>query len=303
MTEYLIASKLIHLAAVMVLFGSSLFRLYIGGAACEALGIFDRRLRKLLLVAASAALISVLAWWDSVAVTIGEGWPDAWNREVLADVLFETEFGRIWIWRLVLSAILLGTLIQFRRFSSGSQLGIVVVFAGALLLSLAPIGHAAHDTGIPQAAQFGAKALHLAAAALWLGGLVPLGYVLGRARNGEAEWVSLARHVLPRFSLVGYFAVSLILLSGCIIGWFHVGSWAALVGTLYGHVLLVKLGLFLLMIGIALFNRLRLAPPVVEGAVPPIAALWKSVVVEQAVGLSILLAASILATLPPAHGI
>jgi copper resistance protein D len=302
MAEYLIASKLVHIATVMVLFGASSFRLYVGDATSGAQVIFDRWLGKLLLVAASLAVLSALAWWDSLAAIMGEGWSDAWNPEILAIVLLETEFGHIWIWRIALSAILLGVLIRFRQSSSSTWLGIVAISASALLLSLAPIGHAAHDPGIPKAAQFGAKALHLAAAAIWLGGLVPLGYVLGYARNGDAEWASLVRRVLPRFSLTGYFAVSLILLSGCTIGWFHVGSWAALVGTLYGRVLLAKLGLFLLMTGIALFNRVSLAPPAAEGAVRPIAALWKSVVVEQAVGLSILLAASILATLPPAHG-
>jgi copper resistance protein D len=311
MAEYAIASQFVHFAAVLVLFGASLFRLYVGADALRDRGgvaeIFDRWLRKILLVAAILALVSALAWWDSLAVTIGDGWSDALNAEVVKAILFETEFGRIWMWRLALLTILIGTLVALRGVPwRRRESALVAVLAAAAILSLAGIGHAARDTGLDEAVHFGGKAVHLLAAAVWLGGLVPLGYVLLKASKLDA-WAPVAAHVLPRFSSAGYFAVSLILLSGCVISWFHVGSWNALTGTSYGRVLVAKVLLFLLMSGIALFNRLALTPAILPsarhaGGVPaPIAMLTRSVAFEQIVGVSILLVASVLATLPPAH--
>jgi putative copper resistance protein D len=43
---------------------------------------------------------------------------------------------------------------------------------------------------------------------------------------------------------VGYVAVAVLIASGLINGWYLVGSFAALLGTLYGRLLLVKLSLF-----------------------------------------------------------
>jgi copper resistance protein D len=43
---------------------------------------------------------------------------------------------------------------------------------------------------------------------------------------------------------MGYVAVAVLIASGLINSWFLVGSFAALLGTLYGRLLLVKLSLF-----------------------------------------------------------
>jgi copper resistance protein D len=50
--------------------------------------------------------------------------------------------------------------------------------------------------------------------------------------------------VLSRFSVMGYVAVAVLIASGLINSWYLVGSFAALLGTLYGRPLLVKLSLF-----------------------------------------------------------
>ena len=301
MIEFVIASKLMHIASMMVLFGAPLFRLYVGGAASPAQDAFDLWLRRILLIAALLALLSAVAWWDSLAVTMGEGWPDALNREVLAAILFETEFGRVWVWRLALAAILFGALIVLRRCSPRTKwTGVIVALAAALLLSLAPVGHAPREAALAELVHLAAKALHLGAAATWLGGLLPLGYIVARAaRSGDSAWVELAFRALSRFSLVGYFAVGLILLSGCIVAWSQLDDPANLAATLYGRVLLAKVALFLLMVGIAAFNRLILTAPSLDRAPATLPVLAKSLVVEQAIGLSILLTASILATLSP----
>ena len=307
MDEFLVAARLVHFAATMFLLGASLFPLYAGAGLSKRVGAaFGGWLRNVLLLAAMAALISALAWWDALAVSMGGGWADAINVETLGAVLFDTEFGRMWIWRLAISTLLIFALLIARRSDWTPRINLVVAgLAAALLISLAGVGHAAMHEG---AAHQAAQAIHLVAAGAWGGGLVPLGYVLGKASPGNAgAWTTYALYALPRFSRVGYFAVSLVLFSGCWIGWQMIGSLFDLFTTLYGRVLLAKICLFSLMTAIVLFNRFHLMPRIVlarEGAKrASLRLLWRSIMIEQGIALTILAAASVLGMLQPAHAV
>jgi putative copper resistance protein D len=70
----------------------------------------------------------------------------------------------------------------------------------------------------------------------------------------------LAYRVTRRFSGFGVISVTVLLVSGLINSWFLVGSIQALIGTDYGHILLVKIAVFLAMISLAAANRLRHLP-------------------------------------------
>ncbi len=77
------------------------------------------------------------------------------------------------------------------------------------------------------------------------------------------------------------------------------GGFDALFGTPYGRLLSLKILLYLAMVAIALRNRFRLMPRLASGHTGTESALYRSVIVEQAVGLAILAAVSLLGTLPP----
>jgi copper resistance protein D len=306
MDEFLIVSRLVHFAAAMFLLGASLFSLYAGPS--KGVGTpFDRWLKNTLLFAAVAAFLSALAWWDALAVSMGEGWADALNVETLRAVLFDTEFGRVWIWRLTIAALLIFTLLIARRSDWTSRFNLLVAgLAAALLASLAGVGHAAAQEGTTGAAHQAAQAIHLLAAGTWIGGLVPLSYVLGKTSSGRAgAWTPYALYALPRFSRVGYFAVSLVLFSGCWIGWQMIGGLSDLLTTFYGRVVLAKIFLFSLMTAIALSNRFYWMPrisaarPGARGKPDPLRLLWRSVIAEQGIALAALVAASVLGTLQP----
>jgi copper resistance protein D len=305
MDEFLIASRLVHFAATMLLFGASLFRLYAeAGAPPRLLEAFDRWLRNILLVVAFIASLSALAWWDALAVYMGDGWADALNPDTLGAVLFETEFGKIWLWHLGLCATLLAVILISRRWSSKSNL-LVLILSFSLLISFAGVGHAMMHEGSMRTLHQASQVVHLTAAAAWLGALVPLGYVMQKASRAPAsDWTRFALLTLPRFSRTGYFAVGLILLSGCVMAWHMIASLSDLFGTIYGRLLLTKVCLFLLMTGIALFNRLWLMPAVnasKESKRKPgsLRLLSRNVVIEQIIGLAALVAASVLGTLQP----
>jgi len=306
MEAFLVASRLVHFAAAMVLFGASLFRLYAGMSfdfRDPAIGAFDRWLRRLLIIAALLALLSALAWLDALAATMSGEWGEALSAETIRTVLFDTAFGAVWKWRLGIAALLIVVLF-IGRWTPSLDLAVFMLSAG-LLLSLALVGHAATGEGAAGATHGAIHALHLAATAAWIGGLVPLGYLLGKAfaRCDGAE-TRMALQALPRFSRAGYLAVSLILFSGVWLAWRMTGGFADLFGTLYGRVVLTKVGLFAAMTTAALVNRFYLWPrvaarPTTQSADHSLRLLWRSVAFEQGVALAILIAASVLGTLEP----
>lgn len=104
-------------------------------------------------------------------------------------------------------------------------------------------------------------ALHLSAGAVWLGGLV--GLVLSLAslggRAGEAA------RLVTRFSTVAAGLLAALAVTGVLMAWRILGSWSGLVDTTYGRLLLVKLGIAVVVVAVAAWNRLRLVPAVAEG--------------------------------------
>ncbi len=157
----------------------------------------------------------------------------------------------------------------------------------------------------------GSDAAHLLAAGAWLGGLVPLGFILlgyTMTDRGPSPIVDVDR-ILLRFSSMGYVAVATLIASGLINSWFLIGSVSNLLETLYGQILLGKLALFAAMLALAAANRFWLVPGMIEtragaSGVPPVwlGRLRYHVLGEQFLGLMILLAVSVLGTMRPAVG-
>ena len=112
----------------------------------------------------------------------------------------------------------------------------------------------------------------------------------------------MARDIVPHFSQMGYAAVGLLAMTGALNTLLLVGSTQALLGTPNGRLLALKILLFLAMVTVALFNRLRLLPRLCREPQPSatIAALTRSVLFEQGFGLAILAVVSVLGTWPPA---
>src|SRR5262249_60705414 len=117
-----------------------------------------------------------------------------------------------------------------------------------------------------------ADIVHLLCAMAWIGGLFCLVQVLRRAVLGDSAGEFL-HVVLPRFSRVGYWLVTLLLISGCINALVLLPRPDSLVTSDYGRVLLVKIGLVLIMVAFALYNRLVLLAPGLDGEISPRAPL------------------------------
>jgi putative copper resistance protein D len=302
MADAWVATRFIHFAAAMVAFGIAAFRLYAFAGLTEELPAsdrLDRSLRRITGFSAVVALLSALAIIPFIAAEMAGSDAAARDPAIWHIVLADTEFGRAWCWHLGFTVVL----VAWCAVPIGRRVAWPAMVAALLtLVSLGWTGHAAMDMGGGVTHKLN-QMTHLAAAGIWLGGLVPLGVLLGRAARGKDEgYAALARVALPHFSQMGYVAVALVALTGTVNAVMLVGNFKALATTPYGRLLCVKIALFATMVALALINRLRLVPRLRSAAAadPTLRELFLSVVIEQGLGLAILAVVAILGTWPPA---
>lgn len=288
----LILSRFLHLSALMVLFGSGLFPLYAGSNAEQ-----DRRI---VIIAARVALIGGVLWYLFTAAGMSGNLRGALDWPVLALVGGSTAFGHLWLARLVLLVAIL-CLFAFgsKRWSWVAGL----VFSGISIITMPWAGHGQDGAGFGTWIHAGGDAVHLLAAAIWIGALVRLLLLL---RLGKFEKREKLTKALAGFSAWGPATVALLLLSGIVNSWFLVGPQN--VGTIfrstYGATLVAKLVLFLAMLGLATANRFRLTPRLALAgnaatAVAATQALHRSVAAETLLAAAVLAAVALMGTLPP----
>jgi putative copper resistance protein D len=308
--------RFLHFTALVVLLGALLFRLRaIKGAAPElaadeprqkALAAFDRWLWWLYLITAVVALVSAVGWLNVTAIAMTGDLETALSADVLTVILTETVFGLVWTWRIVMLVVLVVLLVVMglRRSSKPTHLAIVKLYAmlaGLALTSLSGVGHAIMGEGTAGIAHQVADAVHLFAAAVWLGGLVALARLLAGAA-ADPVWAALVHHALPRFSTMALIAVGLVVASGVANAVFLLDSPMAPFKTAYGLVLLAKVALVVLMIALGALNKQVLLPRIVaSGAADGVAPLSRSVAAEIALGAAVLVIVAVLGTLAPVH--
>lgn len=196
-------------------------------------------------------------------------------------------------WTLGLSALaLLFSAGALRAREAGEVRGCA---AGALALAgvaLAASGHA--GTAAPQWLSRPLVALHVAAAAAWLGAFVPLIRVLGAGRDGAAGLAPLAwfsRWISP--------VVALLLASGAGLTLLQLSQPSDLWRTPYGIVLSAKLALVCGLLVIAAFNRWQCTRAVLAGEPSARRRLWRSILMETAVAVALLGVVSLWRFTPP----
>lgn len=120
------------------------------------------------------------------------------------------------------------------------------VVAGGIAATWALSEHA--STGIQPGIAMPVDIFHLLAVAAWLGGLVTLLVALYRVPD-------LERAAVQRFSKVAFASVIVLVATGIYQSWRQLGTWSALTGTDYGKLLIVKVGLIVVLVGVAYVSR------------------------------------------------
>ncbi|TAJ68799.1 MAG: copper resistance protein CopD [Phenylobacterium sp.] len=295
-----VVARLAQFAAGAILFGTPLFLIY-GYRGAPALALpWPRRLwGASAAVLALGALVSLLA---QTAVMAGEP-AAAFDREMLAIVVGETAFGAAILVRVAAAVLALAFVL---RVPAGRGLwGMSSGLGAVALASFAWTGHGAAEPGPAGAIHAAADVLHLLAAGVWLGALMALALLLSTRRTPEPD-LPATHAALARFSGIGSLVVAALILTGLVNSWFLVGPTRifAMTDFAYGWLLLIKLALFVGMLGMAASNRFHLTPALNAALARgqpglALAELRRSITMEALAGLAVLGLVSVLGVLAP----
>lgn len=315
MDPLLSAARLLHYAASASLEGTFVFWCLIAWPAfrrTQAPQEFQTRLDRGLIALAWVSLLVALAsgaGWLVIVASNMSGTPlsGVLQGGVVGIVLTQTRFGQAWTIRAALLVVIAVCLIVQARTRKHAAGWVGLLAAAAFIVGLAWAGHGAATEDVPfDAIHLPADILHLLAAGAWLGGLLPLVLLLAQAwRNSTSQDVAIARAASMRFSVLGLSSVGTLLVTGVVNTWFLAGSVPALLGTLYGQLLLLKIALFLTMIAVASVNQQRLVPCLADVksdvtlCLQAIRQLRLNASIEAGLGVFVLAVVGVIGILPP----
>ena len=204
----------------------------------------------------------------------------AWAASALT-----TTVGQIELWRVALTILALWAWWLARR----TRLALAFA-AGAVVVS----GAVGHPAAIAPAWAVPAKAIHLLASAIWLGGLLWL--LIRPAGDDLLLLVGDANRVSSR----ALWAVIAIAFTGVVQTRLFLDSWSGLVTSAYGLLVLAKTAGLLVLVAFGAYNRQRVMPRLTTAAsMTEVATLRSSVVGEVVVIAIVVLLGGLLAYVPP----
>lgn len=306
MTLWLILTRAVHIGACLLFFGVLVFdRITVSRLASsqsEIARYWKSRLCVISWVLPPVILVSGMAWFALVAMTMS-GQP--LEADILKIVWAQTEFGAVSKIRLIF--LMTATILAcFQRSAPEVQnfaAWVQTLAAGCLLGSLAWAGHGQEGPRW----HLLADVVHLLAAGVWPGGLVPLLFLLRRAGRiaGPQDWQSVSA-LVSRFSDISLITVLALAITGTANAIYLVGAFSNLIGQPYGRWLLAKIIFFGVALAIAAVNLFRLKPRlIVESSEPKrasatVAQLQRNVQWEFVLGSGIVAIVAVLGILPPA---
>lgn len=244
--------------ALAALFGLSAFSLYglRAGERGDALA-----LRAWLVGSAALGLLLSSAWAVLMASSMAGTRPWPIDQEAVAGLLTGSAIGTAWKVRMI--SLVLAAFAATLAAGRAIWLASAALFSTVSLGTVAWTGHGAMDDAAIGWVHLVADILHLIASGAWLGALLALVLLVFRpAAFVDEAHLRLTHRALHGFGAIGTVVVGTIVATGLINGWMIVGigNVVALPTTFYGMLLIVKLALFVAMLGLASLNRFWLTP-------------------------------------------
>jgi putative copper resistance protein D len=251
--------RLVQYLGAMILFGSSLFFLYVlpkrRPGFCSELAWS----RPLLGWGAGGLLAATLLGFLAQTSVLAGSIADGLKLHSLSAVITTMAMGPSTVIRAAAAAVGLVALAFVRP---GDTLFAVCALLGALATaSFAWMGHGAATEGTGHLLHTGADIVHALAAGGWVGALVVFFGLLHHV-GADAATDRILCGALNRFAGVGSGLVAVLVATGLVNSWFLIGPsrLSGLLTTLYGQLLSLKLLLFAGMLAFAAVNRFRLTP-------------------------------------------
>jgi len=267
------------LGALMATVGLLLF---MAAAKPNAAQHGDRRLRSVTTAFAVAAPVllgaHLVTWLINTSPDLK--FDPAWAASALG-----TTVGKIELWRVGLTILALWAWWLARRTR------LALLFAAAAVVVSGAVGHSA---AIAPAWAVPAKAIHLLASAIWVGGLL---WLLIRPAGDD---VQLFATDADRVSSRALWAVIAVAFTGVVQTRLFLDSWSGLVTSAYGLLVLAKTAGLLVLVAFGAYNRQRVMPRLTaEPNGTEVGVLRASVTREIVVVAIVILLGGLLAYVPP----
>ena len=226
----------------------------------------------------------------------------------LRSLLAETDWGRLWIWRALLAALMTAVLtVEWRRVRrepeprcSLALIYIAAVLGVGVLVTISMTSHGAATPNVRSIAILN-DLVHMVSAAVWVGGLLSLAIAvyLSFGLLGDSERRPVLAALARRFSIIAGLSVAVLVLTGLYSAWAQVTVIQAL-STPYGWTLVVKIGIVALLLLAAAANLVWVRPRLSSDGR---AAYWlrRLVAVECVLAVLVVLSVGFLTALEPAR--
>ncbi len=181
-----------------------------------------------------------------------------------------------------------GLFLSSRRGDAVSLMGVMLV-----MISFSLVGHtSSHDL---RWLLICLLITHMLVLTLWFGALIPM-WVVSRT-----ESVEITSSIIRQFSSIATWTVPLIFLAGLGMAVILLDGWSNLV-TGYGISLLIKISIFVVLMGLAALNKWRLGPAIEQGNMNVLSHFRRSIAAEWCLIVCVLLVTTVMTGLfSPTH--
>ena len=170
----------------------------------------------------------------------------------------QTNFGSIWLIRMVITIILLGIwfgLDRKKNLTKKSQIVMLIAML-ALIGTSSLIGHGAASGETPALIL---DYIHNLVAAVWIGGIFYFVFTLlptlSQLKEINREKMSLA--LIPRFSIAFVISIGVVIITGPILMWFLESDIGLITDSVYGQLIILKIVIAAIMISLGGFFQFR----------------------------------------------
>ena len=291
------AARWLGYIGLFLVIGASSFKVIAGGLPAgpgERVRSLLGRTRRLGLAGAAVIVVAgILRLWLQAEAFMDPG--AAVDAATVRLVVGETGWGTGWLWQMGLALAAAAGFLVAGRSAGGWVLALLAGLGSAVAAPLT--GHAVeHPWGA--GAGVALHAIHLLGGSVWLGTLAVMLLTIFGRRSPIAgpEREAVVSAMVNRYSPVALAAAGTAIAAGLLSGYNYVGTVEAALGTDYGRLLLVKVGLVAGVAAIGAWNWRRVRPAL--GTTPGAARLRRSATAELLLGTLLLVVTAVLVALP-----
>ncbi|MEK6981184.1 MAG: CopD family protein [Thermoproteota archaeon] len=173
--------------------------------------------------------------------------------------VIKTDFGNMWLIRMIITIILLGLWFGMDRKKNLSIKNKIPMLAATLGLigTSSLIGHGAASGETPAVIL---DYIHNFVAAVWIGGIIYFVFTLlptfSQLEEAKRERMTLV--LIPRFSIMFIVAVGIVIITGPTLMWFLESDVGLITGSVYGKLILVKISIAAIMVSLGGYFQFKI---------------------------------------------